>query len=340
MSLNDPTVEELVEKKQEIESKINFLEQKFRMVLLDSKSKQPFQISLKEYAEQAIAQGKLRGLRSSVPLNSREREALGQAFANVDTSFAKDYLKPYLVLEMRNRKIARKLDDLQLVQKIAKPGLEDTNSHVFRKLSDKWFVGREKGTISTIENLDGMHYIARLLKHPGREFLCTDLVHELHELKQVGQSLSTMTKGEQIESGLTVSDLSEPDEILRPPVIADINKEIRRKKSLIEQLEEQLESSQFSDPFGSIDVKEKLEAAKKDIKQLKEYLKKNTRPGGKSRVFQTPLENARTTVQKRIRTALQRIEKQDYALYQHLKNSIKTGKSCSYQPDRPIRWIT
>jgi hypothetical protein len=74
-----------------------------------------------------------------------------------------------------------------------------------------------------------------------------------------------------------------------------------------------------------------------EISKLKDYLKNSTR-GGKSSIFTTANEKARQTVQKAINVAIQKIVDSHDALGSHLRNSIKTGLFCTYQPDTKINW--
>jgi len=52
------------------------------------------------------------------------------------------------------------------------------------------------------------------------------------------------------------------------------------------------------------------------------------------------LERARSAVTKRIRDALQKIEKNHPQLGRHLRAQVRTGYECSYRPDpdRPVVW--
>jgi hypothetical protein len=61
--------------------------------------------------------------------------------------------------------------------------------------------------------------------------------------------------------------------------------------------------------------------------------------GGRPRRAGSSAERARTAVRSRIRDALQRVEVVHPALGRHLKNSVRTGTYCVYQPDPPVDWI-
>jgi hypothetical protein len=42
----------------------------------------------------------------------------------------------------------------------------------------------------------------------------------------------------------------------------------------------------------------------------------------------------------RIRAALHTIESTDQALGRHLRNAVKTGRMCVYEPDSEVTWRT
>ena len=56
---------------------------------------------------------------------------------------------------------------------------------------------------------------------------------------------------------------------------------------------------------------------------------------GRSRKAASFSERARLNVTRAARSAIERIAQHSRPLAIHLKNSIETGKSCSYRPDPP-----
>ena len=61
---------------------------------------------------------------------------------------------------------------------------------------------------------------------------------------------------------------------------------------------------------------------------------------GKSRFAGDPAERARKAVTMRIRAAISTIAAQDDTLARHLRNTIRTGRLCSYQPEEAVSWRT
>jgi hypothetical protein len=61
---------------------------------------------------------------------------------------------------------------------------------------------------------------------------------------------------------------------------------------------------------------------------------------GHTRTFSNAAEKARISVTNRINDSRRKIQEKHPGLGRHLKNSIKTGPSCSYTPDEPTSWET
>jgi hypothetical protein len=60
--------------------------------------------------------------------------------------------------------------------------------------------------------------------------------------------------------------------------------------------------------------------------------------GGRSRRTGHPAERARSTVTRRIREALSRIEHAHPDLGRHLRQSVRTGVFCAYEPEQQVTW--
>jgi len=60
--------------------------------------------------------------------------------------------------------------------------------------------------------------------------------------------------------------------------------------------------------------------------------------GGRPRVRGDDVERARKAVAARIKQAIDRVESVDARLGRHLRNSIRTGTTCSYEPEHPFEW--
>jgi predicted ATPase len=60
--------------------------------------------------------------------------------------------------------------------------------------------------------------------------------------------------------------------------------------------------------------------------------------GGRPRRVADPAERARSAVAWRIRSALGKLEGEHEQLGRHLRNSVRTGTWCVYEPETPVQW--
>jgi tetratricopeptide (TPR) repeat protein len=60
---------------------------------------------------------------------------------------------------------------------------------------------------------------------------------------------------------------------------------------------------------------------------------------GRARSMSDPTERARKSVYNRVRASIDRITREHSSLGRHLRQSIRTGTTCSYRPDRPVVWV-
>ena len=60
--------------------------------------------------------------------------------------------------------------------------------------------------------------------------------------------------------------------------------------------------------------------------------------GGRARPLSDPVDRARKAVTMRIRSVVRVLETTDPALARHLRNAVKTGRMCVYEPDTEVTW--
>ncbi len=112
----------------------------------------------------------------------------------------------------------------------------------------------------------------------------------------------------------------------------------------------QLANSDFDIPLGGqqkVVDRETITTCRKQIgqldneqekEQIENYLKKATRPNSQIDNFPDERETARKAVSNAISRAINNIGTYKQDLYQYLKNTIRTGLSCIYTPDKKIDW--
>jgi hypothetical protein len=171
----------------------------------------------------------------------------------------------------------------------------------FQRVGDVWEVAFA-GAVTSLRDSKGMGDLALLLAHPGHEIPAVDLVAP-------GGTLTGGTTG---------------------PVI-DRQAREAYKLRLIELDRELDDADAASDNERSARL-----TAERDA--LLEHLAGAYGIGGRARSGGEPAERARTAVTARIRDAIRRIERDHPALGRHLRNSVRTGTFCSYNPEQSVSW--
>jgi predicted ATPase len=141
--------------------------------------------------------------------------------------------------------------------------------------------------------------------------------------------LSSAASAEDLEaSGIHVGNLGDAGEIFDDQAKAAYK---ARLKELREELEEASE-------FGNV---ERAAKAQQEIDALSAELSRGVGLGGRHRRAGSATERARQRAKKAIKTAIDRIAKNDPGLGRMLSQQIRTGIYCSYRPDPnfPVEWM-
>src|SRR5437764_15204456 len=160
------------------------------------------------------------------------------------------------------------------------------------------------GASVTVPDAKGLHDIAWLVAHPGKEIAAADLM---------GVPARVVTTG-----GDAVLDA----------------KARAAYKQRLEELEDDLaEAESFNDT-------ERAARAREERDFLAAELAGALGLGGRERRLADPSERARKAVTMRIRNSLGRVAKVHPDLARHLERSVRTGTFCSYEPEVPMEWHT
>jgi hypothetical protein len=174
-----------------------------------------------------------------------------------------------------------------------------------------WTLAFEGQTVR-MKDAKGLHDLRKLLERPGREIAALDLASE-------GPSAPARTSGEDLHVQSHAGEhLDEPAR--------------RAYKARLAELEEDIAEA---DELGDAARAEKARA-ERDV--LARELASAYGLGGRARRAGEPAERARTTVTRRIREAMSRIEDVHPVLGRHLRKSVRTGTFCSYDPETPVSW--
>lgn len=176
---------------------------------------------------------------------------------------------------------------------------------VIRRQGAGWILTAGEHEVVTPDLL-GMAYLARLLTRPGVEIGATELA-----------------------AGVTEAEVVRPDQ----PVLDD--RALAQYRQRVSELEDEVaEAERFADT-------ERAARARVELDALVDELSRSTNVFGRSRSFSSSAERARTAVRKAVRRALDQIEAADPVLGAALGRSVRTGRTCCYEPGpgAPRRWI-
>jgi hypothetical protein len=169
----------------------------------------------------------------------------------------------------------------------------------FRRDGDTWLLTYDRRSCR-LRDVKGLHYLAALLAQPGRE---------VHVFELVGSGISGGGSGETLDATAKAA--------------------YRRRLDELEA--EEAEAVEWGDG-------ERASRARIETEAVTAELAAAYGLGGRPRSGADPTERARKAVANRIRDALSRIEATHPELGRHLRNSVRTGTFCSYQPERPTAW--
>jgi hypothetical protein len=189
---------------------------------------------------------------------------------------------------------------------------------VFRREGDYWSVVFEEHAVR-LRDRKGLHYLARLLGDPGREFHVLDLV-----------------VGDRVEPG-KASRAAEPDLRLSGGLDAGQLLDSQAKESYRRRLVEIETDIEEARAMGDSE-----RAAQADTERdfIVRELSRAFGLGGRNRPAGSASERARVSVTRAVRQAMARIQEHNSPLGAHLDRAIRTGTYCAYLPDPrvPVGW--
>ena len=199
---------------------------------------------------------------------------------------------------------------------------ESRSDNIFRKEGEYWNITLGGRTIR-MKSACGLNHISYLLFHPNQE---VPALHLRAAIKPgIDGNPGLITNGQMLDEGLSISDLGHAGEMLDQQAISEY-------KNAVEGLKEDLDEAQA---FNDTDRAARL---REQIQFLEDELLKAHGLGGRIRKLTDIPDRARKAVSLSIKRSISNIEKEHPSLGGHLRNSIKTGRTCSYSPDSPSPW--
>ncbi len=200
------------------------------------------------------------------------------------------------------RTLAEELGQSRLLQLLpdgapARSSTDAAAPFALRREGDYWTVVSSAGTLR-LRDSRGLQLLAQLVASPGQEFHVLQLVSPADEAGDPGDA-GPVLDGEAVQS---------------------------YRGRLLELREVLEEAEGFSD--GS-----RADKARTEMDFLTTELARAVGLGGRERRVGGAAERARTTVQKRLRKVIRRIEDGLPELGKHLDQGIRTGAFCGYLPE-------
>jgi tetratricopeptide (TPR) repeat protein len=192
--------------------------------------------------------------------------------------------------------------------------------NVLRREGDYWTVIFEGHTVH-VRDLKGMHYLARLLADPGREFHVLDLVAaETGSAAPVDRSPAARLPRSGFGDAGAMLDARAKDAYRRR--LAEIDDDI--------------------DQASALGDGERAAQADAERDFLVQELSRAVGLGGRDRRAASASERARVAVTRAIRQAITRVADHHPQLGTHLNHAIRTGAYCAYAPDprTPTSWAS
>ncbi len=166
-----------------------------------------------------------------------------------------------------------------------------------------WSLSYDGATVR-LKDAKGLADLATLLAMPGREVHVLDLVS-----RESGTGPREGDLGEQIDPQARAA-----------------------YRTRLAELEDEIDAASVDSDRG------RLEQATAERDFLVSELAGALGLGGRARRTGDPAERARKAVSTRIKLAIDRVGRVHPTLAAHLRNSVRTGVFCSYQPERPVTW--
>jgi hypothetical protein len=185
------------------------------------------------------------------------------------------------------------------------PAPADSRSGLLRRDGRVWVI-EWHGRRSTVPDSKGVRDLAVLLVRPGQAMPVLELV--------------AAAGGP--PAAIAGADLG--------PLIDDTARRAYRRR--LSELDRDIDEADSAADLG------RLERLRSERSLLVGQLTAAFGLGGRARIAGDPVERARKAVTMRLRAAISAIGEADDALARHLRNTVRTGRLCGYEPESPVTW--
>lgn len=206
--------------------------------------------------------------------------------------------------------------------------------YVFRREGEIWTT-IYNGIMKRFKDARGFHYIAHLLKNPGKEFDVLELVREVeksldHPIEEIYSKMDT----DQLEEYDLTQSWDNGEQVADKKYQEEIGEALH-------ELDKQ--KAKENNPEKVLDIEEKMKRIIKFSPVTKVKASKGKKVGYRLRKFTFDRDRARHYVSKAIFRSLKAIQKENPDnpdLYRHLNNSLRPINFFPrYKPERMIDWV-
>jgi hypothetical protein len=198
------------------------------------------------------------------------------------------------------------------------------SQRIFRREGDFWAIGFPESLVR-LRHTKGLALIAILLRHPGREFYCSDLLSMVEQ----GTGLNSNSNG----SGNRSVEGFETVDTNSGPALDEIAKRSYRER--LEDLRDQLDDAQrCNDPVRSSKLEEEMTMLSRELARAVGLY-------GRDRKIGSRAERDRLRITNSIKYVIPGILRHHPQVGAHLQRAIRTGRFCSYavQPGEALDWL-
>ena len=207
------------------------------------------------------------------------------------------------------------------------PSAQDLAPNLFRREGEYWTLSFA-GLTCRVRDTRGLQYLAQLLQHPNEEIHVSRLVtQDVTPIDVLEHGMAGLRGVEDSSDAQNTAGFTDVGELLDPQARVAYRQRIA-------ELQAELEDAAHGNVQG------RVAQLQDELTFLTQELARATGLGGRARKGASPMERARITVTKGIKTTLRKITAHHPVLGRHLTLTIKTGTYCSYSPDTrlPIDW--
>lgn len=246
----------------------------------------------------------------------KEKETQKKEFGSTKGKTSKEIIDDAAATKILDQQISDLLRSKTLHLAVSNTKQEENGilqaENFFRRSGDFWTI-RYEGKEKTIRNVDGLYYIALLLKKPGESISCVELQH-------TKDGLEFKSKTEAMAEGLHSGFFSQP--------IYDKTAQINLWNEY-QKLQKEIDDSVGMPDHGIIEAENKPKMG-----ELLQFLK------DKKRAFPDPnKKKAQSNVKLRLGTACELLKQNNLPdLAAHLDKSIKTDKAYGLRYVAQVDW--